>query len=114
MRRSVTAYSDRRSRKPSRAAFPDSLRPYGIRSAVRTSSGLHSSMTNSSGGNYISLRRCTELVGASQCARKLPKRRQPHIKSDPWVRKVAWIALGPDGLKLQAVDDLGAPRLGQS
>jgi hypothetical protein len=29
------------------------------------------------------------------------------IKSDPWVCKVVRIVLGPDGLKLQAVDDLG-------
>jgi hypothetical protein len=29
LRRSVRAYSDRRSRKPSRTAFPDSLRPLG-------------------------------------------------------------------------------------
>src|SRR5215207_9438738 len=118
MRRSVTAYSVRRSRKPSRAAFPDSLRPYGIRSAVRTYSGLHSSMTSSSGGNYNSLKRCTELVRASQWARKLPKRRHAHSrvahKSDPWVCKVARIVLGPDDLKLQAVDELGPPRLGQS
>ena len=47
------AYSDRRSRKPSRAAFPDSLRPYGTPSAVRTSSGLHNSMTSSSAENCI-------------------------------------------------------------